>query len=82
MSVRLQVRRLFSSGCLDTHIIRLFLNNLIKETINMSFIDIKSLIDDGRKSLENKQYWSALAIALMLPSVFRFCVWRVQSRRL
>jgi hypothetical protein len=35
----------------------------------MSFIDIKSLVDDGRKSLENKQYWSALAIALMLPSV-------------
>lgn len=34
----------------------------------MSFIDIKSLVDDGRKSLENKQYWSALAVALMLPS--------------
>lgn len=42
----------------------------------MSFIDIKSLVDDGRKSLENNQYWSALAIALMLPSVcsdFVYC---------
>ena len=42
----------------------------------MSFIDIKSLVDDGRKSLNNKQYWSALAIALMLPSAcsdFVYC---------
>lgn len=35
----------------------------------MSFIDVKSLIDDGRKSLENKQYWSALSVALMVPSI-------------
>mgnify|MGYP006951768321 CR=1 FL=1 len=48
----------------------------------MSYIDIKSLVDDGRKSLNNKQYWSALAIALMLPSVcsdFVYCECKVEG---
>ena len=35
----------------------------------MSYFSIKDFIKSGRKSLENKNYWSALSVALMLPSM-------------
>lgn len=35
----------------------------------MSFFSIKDFITSGKKSLENKNYWSALSVALMLPSM-------------
>ncbi|MBT9848767.1 hypothetical protein GPK96_19295 [Blautia sp. MCC289] len=35
----------------------------------MSFFSIKDFIVSGKKSLENKNYWSALSVALMLPSM-------------
>ena len=35
----------------------------------MSYISICDFIQDGRKSLEAKNYWSALSVALMLPSM-------------
>lgn len=35
----------------------------------MSYISIRDFIQDGRKSLEAKNYWSALSVALMLPSM-------------
>lgn len=35
----------------------------------MSYISIRNFIQDGRKSLEAKNYWSALSVALMLPSM-------------
>lgn len=35
----------------------------------MSFFSIKDFIASGKKSLENKNYWSALSVALMLPSM-------------
>ena len=35
----------------------------------MSYISICDFIQDGRKSLKAKNYWSALSVALMLPSM-------------
>ena len=35
----------------------------------MSYFNIKDFIESGRKSLEDKNYWSALSVALMLPSM-------------
>lgn len=35
----------------------------------MSYISICDFIQDGRKSLEAKNYWNALSVALMLPSM-------------
>lgn len=35
----------------------------------MSFFSIKDFITSGRKSLDDKNYWSALSVALMLPSM-------------
>lgn len=35
----------------------------------MSFFSIKDFIASGRKSLNDKNYWSALSVALMLPSM-------------
>lgn len=35
----------------------------------MSFVNIETFIVAGEKSLKNKNYWSALAVALMLPSM-------------
>ena len=35
----------------------------------MSFFSIQDFIASGRKSLSNKNYWSALSVALMLPSM-------------
>lgn len=35
----------------------------------MSYLSIKDFIKSGRKSLEDKNYWSALSVALMLPSM-------------
>lgn len=35
----------------------------------MSLLTINNFIDAGMKSLEDKNYWSALSIALMLPSM-------------
>ena len=35
----------------------------------MSYFSISNFIDSGRKSLENENYWSALSVALMLPSM-------------
>ena len=36
---------------------------------DMSYFSITDFIKSGRKSLENKNYWSALSVALMLPSM-------------
>lgn len=35
----------------------------------MSYLNISSFIEAGKKSLEENNYWSALSIALMLPSM-------------
>ena len=35
----------------------------------MSFLQISDLLADGKKALDNGNYWSALSLALMLPSV-------------
>ena len=35
----------------------------------MSYFSIKDFIKSGRKSLEDKNYWSALSVALALPSM-------------
>lgn len=35
----------------------------------MSFLSIKNFITSGHESLEKKNYWSALSVALMLPSI-------------
>ena len=35
----------------------------------MSFLQISDLLTDGKKALDNGNYWSALSLALMLPSV-------------
>jgi hypothetical protein len=35
----------------------------------MSFFSIKDFIDSGKKSLRDKNYWAALSVALMLPSM-------------
>lgn len=35
----------------------------------MAELSIKTIIDAGKKSLENKNYWSALLVALTLPSM-------------
>lgn len=35
----------------------------------MSFFSITDFITSGRKSLKDKNYWSALSVALMLPSM-------------
>lgn len=35
----------------------------------MSYYRIKDFIKAGKKSLENKNYWSALPIALALPNM-------------
>ena len=35
----------------------------------MAELSIKTIIDAGRKSLEDKNYWSALIVALTLPSM-------------
>lgn len=35
----------------------------------MSFFSIKDFITSGRKSLDDKNYWSALSVAIMLPSM-------------
>lgn len=35
----------------------------------MSYFSIKDFISSGRKSLKDKNYWSALSVALMLPSM-------------
>lgn len=35
----------------------------------MSYLTIESFIEAGRKSLKDKNYWSALSVALMLPSM-------------
>lgn len=36
----------------------------------MSFFSIKDFIDSGKKSLRDKNYWAALSVALMLPSMY------------
>ena len=36
----------------------------------MSLLTISNFIDAGMRSLEDKNYWSALSIALMLPSIW------------
>ena len=38
----------------------------------MSYFNIMNLIEAGRKSLEEENYWSAISVALSLPSV---CSW-------
>lgn len=35
----------------------------------MSYFSIMDFVQSGRKSLEDKNYWSALSVALMLPSM-------------
>lgn len=35
----------------------------------MSYLNIMSFIDSGKKSLNDKNYWSALSVALILPSM-------------
>lgn len=35
----------------------------------MSYFSIKDFIEDGRKTLKEKHYWSALSVALILPSM-------------
>lgn len=35
----------------------------------MSYFSIKDFIESGRKSLKDENYWSALSVALMLPSM-------------
>lgn len=35
----------------------------------MSYLSVLSFIESGEKSLQNKNYWSALSVALSLPSI-------------
>lgn len=35
----------------------------------MSYFNLYDFIDSGEKSLKDENYWSALSVALMLPSM-------------